>query len=220
MKRFIDIIIASIVFLLFLPFGIIIILILKGTGEGEVFYFQKRVGINGEDFYLYKFATMKKNSSKIGTKNITLQNDPRVLPFGKILRKTKLNEMPQIINVFRGELSVVGPRPLTRDHYNMIPSKYRMKIDDLKPGITGIASIIFRDEETLISSYKGDPSILYQEKIAPFKGELENWYSNHKSIFIDLKIIIATIIVILLPASNIYMTFFKNLPSDKMFIKD
>jgi len=211
LKRFIDIIIASIVFLLFLPFGIIIILILKGTGEREVFYFQKRVGINGEDFYLYKFATMKKNSSKIGTKNITLQNDPRVLPFGKILRKTKLNEMPQIINVFRGELSVVGPRPLTRDHYNMIPSKYRIKIN-------GIASIIFRDEETLISNYKGDPSIFYKEKIAPFKGELENWYSNHKSIFIDLKIIIATIIVIFLPSSNIYKTFFKNLPSNGTFI--
>jgi len=215
-KRLIDILLSLISITVFLPFGIIIIIILKLTGEGEIFYFQKRVGLYGNDFYLYKFATMMKNSSKIGTKNITLRNDPRVLPFGKLLRKTKLNEMPQIMNVIKGDLSIVGPRPLTRDHYNMIPDIYRKKIKKIKPGITGIGSIIFRDEEYLISN-NDDPEKFYKEKIAPYKGQLEYWYFDNKSILIDIKIILITVIVIIFPKSNVHKKFFDDLPKSKIF---
>tara|TARA_Y100000590_G_scaffold469643_1_gene658851 strand:- start:1648 stop:2313 length:666 start_codon:yes stop_codon:yes gene_type:complete len=215
-KRLIDIFLSVFAIICFLPFGIIIIIILKLTGEGETFYFQKRVGQNGDSFYLYKFATMLKNSSKIGTKNITLRNDPRVLPFGKLLRKTKLNEVPQIINVIKGDLSIVGPRPLTRDHYNMIPDVYRKKIKKIKPGITGIGSIIFRDEEYLISN-NDDPEKFYKEKIAPYKGQLESWYFDNNSILIDIKIILITAIVIIFPKSNIHKKFFDDLPKSKIF---
>ena len=215
-KRLIDILLSLISITVFLPFGIIIIIILKLTGEGEIFYFQKRVGLYGNDFYLYKFATMMKNSSKIGTKNITLRNDPPVLPFGKLLRKTKLNEMPQIMNVIKGDLSIVGPRPLTRDHYNMIPDIYRKKIKKIKPGITGIGSIIFRDEEYLISN-NDDPEKFYKEKIAPYKGQLEYWYFDNKSILIDIKIILITVIVIIFPKSNVHKKFFDDLPKSKIF---
>ena len=215
-KRLIDILLSLISITVFLPFGIIIIIILKLTGEGEIFYFQKRVGLYGNDFYLYKFATMMKNSSKIGTKNITLRNDPRVLPFGKLLRKTKLNEMPQIMNVIKGDLSIVGPRPLTRDHYNMIPDIYRKKIKKIKPGITGIGSIIFRDEEYLISN-NDDPEKFYKEKIAPYKGQLESWYFDNNSILIDIKIILTTAIVIIFPQSNVHKKFFDDFPKSKIF---
>lgn len=215
-KRLIDITLSVFAIMCFLPFAIIIIIILKLTGEGETFYLQKRVGWNGSNFYLYKFATMLKNSSKIGTKNITLRNDPRVLPFGKFLRKTKLNEVPQIINVIKGDLSIVGPRPLTSDHYNMIPNIYRKKIKKIKPGITGIGSIIFRDEEYFISN-SDNPEKFYKEKIAPYKGQLECWYVDNHSILIDIKIILTTAIVIIFPNSQVHNRLFNELPISKIF---
>ena len=111
MKRLFDILFSIIVIVAFIPIGIIIVLILLFTGEGKVFYVQQRIGQNGNPFGLLKFASMLKNSPSIGAGDITLVNDPRVLPFGKFLRKTKLNEFPQFANVFFGDMSVVGPRP-------------------------------------------------------------------------------------------------------------
>ena len=133
MKRIFDIIFSLIVLILFSPFGIIIIFILKITGEGEVFYKQARMGQNSEQFGIYKFVTMVKDSPNIGAGDITLKNDPRVLPFGKFLRKTKLNEFPQFINVLIGDMSLVGPRPLVKNQYEMIPDNLKQKIKNFKP---------------------------------------------------------------------------------------
>ena len=111
-KRLFDFVLALIAFILLLPIFIPVILILSVTGEKEVFYLQNRVGFRNKHFKIWKFATMLKNSENIGTGSITVRDDPRVFPFGQFLRKTKINELPQVINVLLGNMSIVGPRPL------------------------------------------------------------------------------------------------------------
>src|SRR3712207_5633228 len=113
-KRAGDFLVAFLLLLVLSPFLLVIILLLKLTGEGEVFYFQKRIGYRNQYFDIWKFATMLKNSPNIGTGIITLRNDPRVTFMGRFLRKSKLNELPQIINVLIGNMSFVGPRPLVQ----------------------------------------------------------------------------------------------------------
>ena len=111
-KRLLDIFVSLATLILLLPFFLPIIVILRFSGEGEVFYFQERYGINNSKFKIWKFATMLKNSMNMGTGSITLQNDPRVTRIGFYLRKSKINELPQIINILKGDISLVGPRPL------------------------------------------------------------------------------------------------------------
>jgi len=193
-------------------------LILLFTGEREVFYLQKRVGYKNRLFKIIKFVTMVKNSPNIGTGSLTLRNDPRVLPFGKILRKTKINELPQIFNVLIGDMSIVGPRPQMEIDFEKFPSNFRNDIYKSKPGITGIGSVVFRDEEKWISEHKGNKHKFYKEKIAPYKAKLEIWYLNNKSHFVDLKLIIITAWVILFPSSNILRIFFHNIPLKPSYI--
>tara|TARA_Y100000590_G_scaffold470748_1_gene669216 strand:- start:10053 stop:10718 length:666 start_codon:yes stop_codon:yes gene_type:complete len=216
LKRIIDILLSLLIIISFLPFGLIIIIILNLSGEGEVFYKQIRIGKNGKEFGLIKFATMVKNSPNMGMGDITVKNDPRVLPFGKILRKTKLNEFPQFLNVLIGDMSLVGPRPLVKNQYDMIPDNLLIKIKNLKPGVTGIGSIIFRDEEKYFSKIE-DPKDFYKNQIVPFKSELEYWYSKKKSIIVDILLIILTIIMIIFPKSNIYKFCFRSLPNHVLF---
>ena len=194
------------------PFLIPIIIGLKLTGEGEILYFQKRIGYKRRYFDIWKFATMQKNSPNIGTGSITLRNDPRVTPMGDFLRKTKINELPQIINVLKGDLSIVGPRPLVDKTFNAYTENVQNIIYNNKPGITGIGSIVFRDEEKLISESKLEPHEFYQKVIAPYKGEIEIWYQNNFSFSTDFKIIFLTAWVILFPKSNLLYSFFKDLP--------
>jgi lipopolysaccharide/colanic/teichoic acid biosynthesis glycosyltransferase len=191
-KRFIDLLISLVVFVLCLPIFIPIVIALRLTAEGEVFYFQKRIGFKKQYFDIWKFATMLKDSPNIGTGEITLRNDPRVTSIGKFLRITKLNELPQIINVLKGDMSLVGPRPLVDRTFNAYPKKVQEKVYDSKPGITGIGSIVFRDEESLISKSQMSPHEYYKKYIAPYKGELELWYQENKSIWIDLILIFLT----------------------------
>lgn len=217
MKRLIDIIISSIILIGFVPIGIIIIILLSITGEGEIFYRQSRVGKDGKTIRLFKFTTMLKNSPNLGAGDITLKNDPRVLPFGKFLRKTKLNEFPQFINVLIGEMSIVGPRPLVINQYKMIPEKLLNKIRQLKPGITGIGSIIFRDEEFFLDKVKDRAQLYYEKEIVPYKSTLECWYFENKSTLCDLIIIILTVIAVILPKNKIHNFFFPNLPRHPVF---
>ena len=119
MQRVLDLIFSIIAIIILFPLILIVMLILCCTGEKEVFYTQERVGKEGKIFKLYKFATMLKNSEFIGTKEITIKNDPRVLPFGGFLRKTKINEIPQIINIIIGDMSIVGPRPLIAEYLDL-----------------------------------------------------------------------------------------------------
>ena len=213
LKRTLDIAISIIALTILLPLFVPVIIILRFTAEGEVFYFQERIGINNSRFQIWKFATMLKNSMNIGTGSITLKNDPRVTGIGKFLRKTKINELPQIINILKGDISIVGPRPLVTKTFSAYSDEIQAKIYNVKPGLTGIGSIIFRDEETLISSVKDeDPHEFYKRVIAPYKGALEMWYQEHKSFFLDLKLIFITAWVIIFPESKIYESWFKDLP--------
>jgi len=153
----------------------------------------------------------------MGAGDLTLKNDPRVLPFGRFLRKTKLNEFPQFINVFIGNMSIVGPRPLVLNQYNMIPGKFKEKIKLLKPGVTGIGSVIFRDEEKYLDKAGQDTQIFYTEEIVPFKANLECWYYDNTSILCDFLLVFVTIISIILPSIKIYKYFFSDLPKHPLF---
>ena len=212
-KRLLDLFISVIALIVLSPILILSIIILRFTGEGEVFYLQQRLGLLNSKFFIIKFATMLKDSPSIGSGSITLRNDPRVLPFGKFLRKTKINELPQIINVLKGEMSIVGPRPQMKVDFEKFPESTRDEIYKSKPGITGIGSIVFRDEEKWISNHKGDKHVFYKEKIAPYKTELELWYLKNKSILVDLKLILITALVIIFPKLNIIDKFFKSIPA-------
>ena len=216
LKRIIDFVLAFIGLLIISPVLIVCMLILFLTGEHEVFYFQKRMGYKNRPFRIWKFATMRKDSETTGTGTITVRKDPRVLPFGRFLRKTKINELPQIFNVLFGSMSVVGARPLVISGFEQYSEEVKAKVYGTPPGITGIGSIVFRDEEKIMS--QGDPRVIYDTKIAPYKGALELWYQQNISLWVDIKIIILTFWVILLPESELHYKWFKDLPAKPDFL--
>ncbi len=186
--------------------------ILKLTGEGEIFYFQDRVGLNNSTIKIYKFATMLKDSEQMGTGIYTAKNDSRILPFGNFLRKTKINELPQIINILNGDISLVGPRPLIRETFELYKNQDQKIIFSMKPGLTGVGSIIFRNEEEILNKADIDLEEFYEKNITPYKAKLELWYKKNQSFFCDLKIIFLTAWVILFKNSRLPWTFFKDLP--------
>ncbi len=210
-KRFIDLLLATLALIVLSPILIPVIIILSLTGENEVFFFQKRIGYRNRPFYIWKFATMVKNSPNLGTGEITLRNDPRVMKFGKLLRMTKINELPQIINVIKGDMSIVGPRPLMEVSFNLYPPDVRNRIYQSKPGMTGIGSLIFRDEEKLLSD-ASDPRGMYVS-IYPYKAQLEIWYLEHASVYTDCMIIFLTAWSILFPGNRLTPKIFRDLPS-------
>ena len=211
-KRFFDILLSAILLIVLFPLFLPIIIGLKLTGEGEIFYFQKRIGYKNQYFNIWKFATMLKNSPNIGTGSITLRNDPRVTPMGDFLRKTKINELPQIINVLKGDLSIVGPRPLVDKTFGAYTKDVQSKVYNARPGITGIGSIIFRDEEKLISDSNEEPHAFYGRVVAPYKGDLELWYQKNISFYTDFMIIFLTAWVIIFPKSDLVYQVFSDLP--------
>lgn len=212
MKRLFDIIVSLCVLLVFLPFGLIIALLLAFSGEGEIFYLQKRVGKHQKVFHMIKFATMLKASPSLGSGDITLKNDPRVLPMGKFLRKTKLNEFPQFINVLRGDMSLVGPRPLTPKNFDYYNDNEKAIIAAIPPGVTGLGSIYFRDEEQLLAGKSVDENIAYyKQHIAPVKARIEEWYARHRSLLLDIRIMWMTVIVILSPENKGIMRFYTKI---------
>ena len=211
-KRIFDVFLSSISIILLSPILCLIIVILKITGEGEIFYLQERVGYKKKSFMIYKFATMLKNSPNMGNGDVTLRNDPRVTKVGKFLREFKLNELPQLFNIFMGDISIIGPRPLMRAGFNRYSLYFQNSIYDIKPGLTGIGSIVFRDEERILTESKLTPHECYKEIILPYKGKLEMWYQNNYSFFLDLQLIFMTAWVIFFPNSKLYEKWFKDLP--------
>jgi len=215
LKRTFDILTSGIAIVILSPLLIPVIIGLKLTGEGYVFYKQERVGYKNKKFLIWKFATMLKDSANMAGGIMTTNKDPRITPMGGFLRKSKINELPQLFNIFFGYMSVVGPRPVMKVSFQSYPDKVQNVIYNVKPGLTGIGSIIFRDEEKLITDVKnngGDLWEFYKEKIYPFKGELEIWYQKNKSFLLDLKVIFVTAWVIFNPNSKIYDKLFKSLP--------
>tara|TARA_B100000900_G_scaffold168148_1_gene142847 strand:- start:1232 stop:1888 length:657 start_codon:yes stop_codon:yes gene_type:complete len=212
MQRFLDIFLSLTAIVFLSPILITVSIILKFTGENEIFYEQERVGIHGKTFGVLKFATMLKNSPNIGAGEITVKNDPRVLPFGKFLRKSKINELPQLWNIFVGDMSIVGPRPMVPNTFAKYDTNAQNRLNSIRPGLTGIGSIVFRDEEKLLED-KSNAQEFYSNHIIPYKANLETWYVDNVSLSLYLKCIFITAWVVIFPKSKIHLNFLRNLPS-------
>jgi lipopolysaccharide/colanic/teichoic acid biosynthesis glycosyltransferase len=212
LKRTFDIVAAGTAILLLAPLLVPIMILLRLTGEGKIFYKQQRVGRGGNNFGLYKFATMLENSPNLPGGDVTSANDPRVLPMGRLLRKTKINELPQLLNILRGDMSVVGPRPMTPRNFAYYPEEVQREIKDLQPGLTGIGSIVFRDEEQILAKSTKPHLECFREDIAPYKGALEVWYKQHRSFELDMLLILLTVWAVIFPRSTLHFRLFKDLP--------
>jgi lipopolysaccharide/colanic/teichoic acid biosynthesis glycosyltransferase len=211
MQRLFDILLSGLALLVLSPLLVPIAIFLRLTGEGEIFFLQNRVGRGGKPFALYKFATMLKNSPSIGTGTVTLKNDPRILPAGKFLRKTKINELPQLLNILNGSMSIIGPRPQTQRCFDAFPQRSQDAIVKVRPGLSGIGSIVFRDEEDMMHGH-ADPDYFYDEVIMPYKGQLEEWYVQNQTLYTYFMLIGLTVWVVLMPGSDAVWKVFSNLP--------
>ena len=195
------------------PILVLTAIVLRFTGEGEILYLQKRIGFKNKYFNIYKFATMLKDSPNMGTKSITLRNDPRVTTAGRYLRMTKLNEIPQLFNILFGHMTLVGPRPFVDATFAAYPKHVQDRVYDCRPGLTGAGSVVYRDEEEIISNSDLEPADCYREVIAPHKGALELWYQENKSLWTDLKLLLLTALCIIMPKTNdLLYRFFPTAP--------
>jgi lipopolysaccharide/colanic/teichoic acid biosynthesis glycosyltransferase len=218
MQRLFDLILACIAIILASPLLLIVAFALVLTGEHEVLFFQNRIGRRGQVFKLCKFATMLKNSPSIGTGTVTIEGDPRVLPLGRLLRSTKINELPQLFNILKGDMGFVGPRPQTEQCFNAYPAEMREIILQMKPGLSGIGSIVFRNEAALLKNSK-DAISGYNNLIAPYKAQLEVWYYQNQNLTTYWTVIMITILVVLFPKSQLVWRAFDGLPEPPDKIK-
>ena len=200
-KRLLDIVLSGFALIVLSPLLIPIVLLLRFTGEGEAFYRQHRIGRFGRRFCILKFATMLKDSPNMAGGDISSRNDPRILPLGHFLRSTKINELPQLINILVGDMSIIGPRPLTPRIVDMFDPADRTAIAHLRPGLSGVGSIVFRDEETLLA-HSVDRALDYRRAIVPHKAALERWYAAHRSVVLDLTLIYLTALAVIRPATD------------------
>ena len=214
-KRFFDILLSGFAILVLSPLLIPVMIILKCTGEHDIFYGQDRIGYKNKHFKIWKIATMLRNSPNMAGGLHTTHGDPRVLPFGKFLRITKINELPQLFNIFLGDMSIVGPRPLVDKTFAPYSDEVKARIYNVKPGLTGIGSVVFRDEETLLTECaKKGMSIdeAYAKVVSPYKGALEMWYQDHMGLWTDFWLIFLTAWVIVSPKSELMNVIFRDLP--------
>jgi lipopolysaccharide/colanic/teichoic acid biosynthesis glycosyltransferase len=210
MQRILDIFLSILGLVFISPILVPIIIILRFSGEGEIFYLQPRIGLNGNLFNIIKLATMLKNSENMGAGTLTLKNDPRVLPIGRFLRKSKINELPQLFNILLGDMSIVGPRPLVPEGESFYTENQSKLLRSVRPGVTGIGSLVLRDEESYYA-HRSDSHEFYKSVISPYKASVEMWYVQNKSIFVDSKIVLLTIFSILVPSLKVSL-FFQSLP--------
>lgn len=218
MQRAFDILFSGGALIILSPLLIFLMFVLRFSGEGEIFFLQERIGKGGNRIKLLKFATMLKNSESIGTGTVTLHNDPRILPLGGLLRKTKINELPQLINILRGDMSIVGPRPQTQRCFEAFPEKSQEEIVKVRPGLSGVGSIVFRNEEELMDAHES-PDKFYDEIIMPYKGSLEQWYVLNQDLWTYFSFICLTVWVVLKPNSSLVWKIFKDLPDPPNILK-
>lgn len=188
-KRLFDIVASFIGLIILSPFFIIISMLILLSGRGGIFYRQVRVGKDGVDFRIWKFRTMRPDSDKKGLLTVG-GKDPRVTRVGYFLRKSKLDEIPQLINVLVGEMSLVGPRPEVRKYVNMYTPD-QLRVLDVRPGITDYASIEYRNENELLAK-SSDPERTYVDEVMPAKLRLNMKYIEEKSLWTDVKILFRT----------------------------
>jgi len=187
-KRTFDIILSIFAIFLLFPFFLVVSFLIVIDSGFPIFFLQKRIGRDAKEFNIIKFRTMKTNNENI---TITVSDDSRITRIGKYLRKTKIDELPEILNVFFGQMSFVGPRPDVKGYADKLKGVNR-KILDLRPGITGPASLKYYNEEYILSQ-KSNPKKYNDEVIFPDKVKINMHYFHNRSFFLDLKIIFATI---------------------------
>ncbi len=190
LKRTFDLLGAGLGLLILSPVFLLIAILVKCTSRGPVFFRHERMGRGFRPFGVLKFRTMVQDAPKLGGP-ITVGNDPRVTRFGRLLRATKLDELPQLLNVLRGEMSLVGPRPEVRQYVEMFRPDYEV-ILQARPGITDLASIEYRDEETILAQ-AADPAREYVERVLPEKIRLAKEYVQRQSLPLDIHIIVGTV---------------------------
>lgn len=211
MKRLFDFIASLLGMIVFAPLMFVIVLIIKLTSQGPVLFTQARVGWQERIFHVYKFRTMVNRADTMGS-SVTTGTDPRITPIGQILRRTKLDELPQLFNVFLGDMSFVGPRPDVPE----ITAKYTIKMKEIfavRPGITSVATLHLRYEEQILAKV-ADPDKFYDEVVVPLKVELAMEHVRRNSFWFDLKILFETVWV-LTPLGKIFPI--KVLPAVKAF---
>jgi lipopolysaccharide/colanic/teichoic acid biosynthesis glycosyltransferase len=153
---------------------------------------------------------MLKNSENIGSGTVTVHNDPRILPLGKFLRNSKINELPQLLNILLGDMSIIGPRPQTQRCYDAFSKEVQSAISTVRPGLSGIGSIIFSKEEAMLKDVKSLE--IYDEIIAPYKGDLEIWYTENNNLLNYFVLIISTIVAVIFGTTKFLNYLFPNLP--------
>lgn len=194
MKRLLDILSSALVLLLLLPFWLIIAMAIVLESRGGVFYRQIRVGKDNKDFYLYKFRTMRTGSDQKGLLTVG-ERDSRITRVGYFLRKYKIDEFPQLLNVLKGDMSIVGPRPEVRKYVDMYTPE-QMRVLSVRPGLTDLASIQYVHENELLAASE-DPEKTYIEEVMPAKLALNLQYIDSQSVLGDIKLICKTFAAIL-----------------------
>lgn len=212
-KRLLDMVLAGAGLIVLAPMLLPLMLVLRFTGEGKVFYRQQRVGRDRKPFSVLKFATMLENSLAMPGGDITLDHDPRVLPVGRVLRKTKINELPQLWNVLSGDMSLVGPRPIDPVNFALFSAEAQQAIAQMTPGLTGVGALLFRNESVLVARAPMDPQRFYEEAIYPDKSRLEIWYYQRRSWLLDLRIMALTAWSIPFPDSPLVQRWLPGLPA-------
>lgn len=190
MKRAFDIVAALLGLLILSPFAVVIALLIKLDSSGPVFFRQERMGRGFRPFFIYKFRTMLQDAPLKGSE-VTSAGDPRITLVGRFLRKTKIDELPQLINVVRGEMSLVGPRPEVRQYVELFRKDYE-EILKVQPGITDLSSLKYQDEAVLLGKY-ANPEAEYVRRVLPDKINLAKEYLRHSSLFFDFLLILKTV---------------------------
>ena len=201
-KRVLDVLLSGLLMCVLPPLYLIVSVLLRFAGEKNVMFRQRRVGRAGDKFTLLKFTTMASGSTVAG--DITYGDDPRVLPVGRRLSALKIDELPQLWNTFLGEMSLVGPRPLTSRAFHCYSPRVQEIVKSMKPGVTGVGSLVFRNEDRILAQAPGDPKEYYDSVIIPLKGQLETWYFAHRSLRIDLLILACTLVAVPWPRSRLH----------------
>lgn len=209
MIRACDVLLSLVGLVLFAPVGLGVMVVLRLSGEGEVFFRQPRIGQDGKVFGLWKFATMRKDSPASGT--LTLADDPRVLPVGRWLRRCKINEVPQLWNVLVGDMALIGPRPQTAECFARYPAPLQPAIARMRPGLSGIGSILFRAEDRLLQG-RADPAAFYGQVVMPYKAQVELWFARHQTPWRVGQLVGLTLWVVVRPNSPAAWRWFPDLP--------
>jgi lipopolysaccharide/colanic/teichoic acid biosynthesis glycosyltransferase len=194
-KRLLDICVTLVCLLMLAPFFFVVAVRIKRDSPGPIFYRGRRIGRHGKEFLIVKFRTMSESPESYSGAKVTAENDPRITPFGRWLRDTKLNELPQLWNVLRGEMSLVGPRPEDPEIVATWPEDVRREVLSVRPGVTSPASVLYRNEEALLNN--GNVMQTYLQSILPSKLRLDQLYVRHRSLMLDLDVLFWTALLLI-----------------------